>query len=145
MPVSFQTEVIGEGNHASMVVPEAVLVELGGNRRSALKVTVNGHTYRTTATGVGGQCRVVFPLRDRAAAGVAAGEIVTVELELEDGRREVEISPDLRLTLSGSGLLERFEALNYGDRRLLARGVAEAKRLETRTRRIDVILKKLAG
>ena len=88
---------------------------------------------------------MVFPLRDRAAAGVAAGEIVTVELELEDGRREVEISPDLKLALSGSGLLERFEALNYGDRRLLARGVAEAKRLETRTRRIDAILKKLAG
>lgn len=145
MPVSFQTEVIGEGNHASMVVPEAVLVELGGNRRAALKVTVNGHAYRTTATGVGGQCRVVFAMRDRAAAGVAAGEIVTVELELEDGRREVEISPDLKLALSGSGLLERFEALNYGDRRLLARGVAEAKRLETRTRRIDAILKKLAG
>lgn len=145
MPVTFQTEVIGEGNHASMVVPEAVLVELGGNRRAALKVTVNGHAYRTTATGVGGQCRVVFPMRDRAAAGVAAGEIVTVELELEDGRREVEISPDLKLALSGSGLLERFEALNYGDRRLLARGVAETKRLETRTRRIDAILKKLAG
>lgn len=60
MTVTYKTRVIGDGNHASLHIPDSVLAELGANRRAPLKVTINGHTYRSTSTGVGGECRVFF-------------------------------------------------------------------------------------
>ena len=61
MGVTYTTEVIGNGNHASIEIPNEILMELGANKRAPLKVSINGHTYQSTATGVAGKCRVVFP------------------------------------------------------------------------------------
>ena len=78
MRATYTTTVIGAGNHASIHVPDEILAELGANRRAPLKVTIGGHTYRSTATAVNGDCRVVFPQADRDAAGAKAGDIVGV-------------------------------------------------------------------
>lgn len=144
MQATYKTVVIGEGNHASLHIPDAVLATLGANRRAPLKITINNHTYRSTATAVAGECRVVFPLREREAAGVASGE-VTVTLELETGRREVELHPDLAAALEQAALSDLFEALSYSKRREFARQVAEAKTEETRTRRVQKIVDAIAG
>lgn len=136
MGVSYETVVIPSGNHASLAVPDDILTVLGTNRRAPLVVTVNGHTYRSTATAVDGECRVVFPSSDRAAAGVTGGDVVTVHLELETGRRAVEIDSDFRDSLVTAGMLDLFESLSYSRRKEFARGVAEAKTPETRARRI---------
>jgi len=141
--VSYETVVIGEGNHASLLIPDSVLAELGANRRAPLTITVNGHTYRSTATGVGGECRVVFPSRDRAAAGVAAGDKITVTLELETGRRDVEIPEELAIALLESGLRNVFESMPYSHRKEYARAVAEAKAEATRSRRVDAAIEKI--
>ena len=55
MSVKYKTEVIGEGNHASLLIPEWVLEKLNTNKRAPLKVTVNGHTYQSAAVGVAGE------------------------------------------------------------------------------------------
>jgi len=144
MRATYKAVVIGEGNHASLHIPDAVLATLGANRRAPLKITVNNHTYRSTATAVAGECRVVFPLRERAAAGVASGE-VTVTLEVETGHREVDLHPDLAAALEQAALSGLFEALSYSKRREFARQVAEAKTEETRTRRVQKIVDAIAG
>jgi antitoxin component of MazEF toxin-antitoxin module len=142
MQATYKTVIIPEGNHASLHIPDAVLAELGANRRAALKITINNHTYRSTATAVAGECRVVFPQRDREAAGVASGE-VTVTLELETGHREVELHPELAAALEGAQLRDVFEALTYSKRREFARQVDEAKADDTRSRRIQKLLSAL--
>ncbi|MDB5162783.1 MAG: hypothetical protein JWO54_945 [Candidatus Saccharibacteria bacterium] len=71
---SYQTVVIGYGNHASIEIPEKNLAEIRANRRAPLKVTINGYTYQSTATGVDGKCMVVIPTRDREASGAKAEE-----------------------------------------------------------------------
>ena len=144
MGVTYETVVIGEGNHASLLIPNSVLAELGTNRRAPLIININGHTYRSTATGVGGECRVVFPSRDRAAARIAAGDKVTVTLELETGRREVEIPEELAAALLESGLRDAFESMPYSHRKEYVRAVAEAKADETRVRRIAAAVKKIS-
>ena len=140
MPVTYKTRVIGEGNHASLLIPDEVLAELGANRRAPLKITINGYTYRSTATGVGGECRVVFPQRDREHAGASAGDLLSVTLELEVGHREVDVPADLNSALVKAGLREVFEALSYSKRKEFSRQVAEAKTVVTKVKRIQKII-----
>lgn len=143
MKTTYKTVVIGSGNHASLEIPEENLAEIGGNKRAPLKVTINGYTYQSTATGVDGQCRVVFPQRDRDAAGAKAGDLITVTLELDDGYRQVEIPPALSEALKVHNLRETFHDLIYSKRKEYARLVNEAKTDETRTRRIEKIVAEL--
>lgn len=143
MAVTYETVAIPSGNHASIAIPDEVLAQLDANRRAPLRVTVNGHTYQSTATGVNGECRVVFPSADRAAAGVKGGDAITVTLELDSGHRYVELHPELHAALVDSGLRENFESLAYSHRKEFARAVAEAKADETRARRIVSTIEKL--
>ena len=143
MAVSYKTPVIGDGNHASLLIPDEILAKLGANRRAPLKITINGHTYRSTSTGVGGECRVVFPQAERDASGAVAGDLVQVTLELELGHRDVELSPELEKALKTAGLRKEFEVLTYSRRKEFARQVSDAKSADTRLRRIQKVLESL--
>ena len=145
MSVKYTTEVIGSGNNASLHIPDEVLAELGANRRAPLKVTINNHTYQSTATAVGGQCRVVFPLANRTAARAAAGDEVEVILELDSGYREVPMPAELSEELIRKGLTERFESLSYSKRKEFARQVSDAKTEPTREKRIAKVIQALTG
>ncbi|MBC7707715.1 DUF1905 domain-containing protein [Polaromonas sp.] len=81
MSTTYKTLVIGEGNHASIEIPDKNLAEIKGNKRAPLKITINGHTYQSTATGVGGKCLVVFPTRDREASGAKAEDTKSRRIE----------------------------------------------------------------
>src|SRR5438309_10019267 len=127
MKTTYETVVIGEGNHASIEIPDKNLAEIGGNRRAPLKITINGYTYQSTATGVGGKCMVVFPTRDREASGAKAGDQVTVTLELDDGYRHVDIPETLKDTLTKKGLSDTVHVLTYSKRKEYKRLVIDAK------------------
>ncbi len=143
MSVTYRTLVIAEGNHASLAIPNEVLAELGANRRAPLKVTVNGHTYQSTATAVDGECRVVFPSANRDAAVVSGSQMIEVTLELDAGYRNVDLHEDFVEALATAGLREVFDRLAYSHRREHARAIAEAKAPETRQRRIEAALERL--
>ncbi len=145
MSVTYETKVIGYKNHASIAIPDEVLAELGTNRRAPLKVTINGYTYQSTATAVNGECRVVFPQKDRDAAEAKADDVVIVTLELDSGVREVVMPEELAAALETSGLADVFEALTYSKRKEFARQVSEAKAEETKAKRITKVLAELAG
>lgn len=145
MSVKYETEVLGEGNHASLLIPDWVLEELKTNKRAPLKVTVNGHTYQSTAVGVAGECRVVFPSADRKAAKVSSGDLVEVTLELDSGYREVQMPAELVKALKSNGLTKIFADLSYSKRKEFARQVTEAKTEETRLRRIVKVLEDIQG
>lgn len=135
--MTYSTVVIPDGNHASIAIPDDVLAALGANRRAAVAVTVNGHTYQSTATAVNGECRVVFPRSYREAAGATGGDTVSVTLDLITGYREVNLHPEFATALEAAGLRDTFDALAYSHRKEHARAIAEAKADETRQRRIQ--------
>jgi hypothetical protein len=141
MKTTFKTTILGFDNHAAIEIPEKNIAELGGNRRAPLKITLNGYTYQSTATGMGGKCLVVFPTRDREASGVNSGDTVIVTLELDSGYRKVEIPDELVKALKENKLTEVFHDLIYSKRKEFARQVSEAKAEETKMSRIDKILK----
>ena len=140
MAVTYTTVVLGFGNHASIEIPDEVLAKLGANKRAPLKITINKYTYQSTATGMNGKCLVVFPQKDRAAAGVGAGDKVKVTLELDSGHREVEMPQSLTDALRKAKLAKTFESLSYSKRKEFARQVSEAKTEETRIRRVEKVL-----
>jgi bifunctional DNA-binding transcriptional regulator/antitoxin component of YhaV-PrlF toxin-antitoxin module len=144
MKTTYQTVVIGSGNHASIEIPDKNLAEIGGNRRAPLKVTINSYTYQSTATGVDGKCMVVFPARDREASGAAAGDRITVTLELDDGYRHVDVPVALAQALKANDLSETFHDLVYSKRKEFARQVSEAKAEDTQMRRIQKIIDQLS-
>lgn len=143
METTYETIVIGSGNHASIEIADENLAEIGANKRAPLKITINGYTYQSTATGVDGKCMVVFPMRDREAAGAAVGDRITITLELDDGYRKVDIPPELRVALAANNLSETFHDLTYSKRKEFARQVHEAKAEDTKNRRIEKILQQL--
>ena len=145
MSVTYKTVVLGFGNHAAIEIPDAILEELGTNKRAPLKVTVNGYTYQNIASGMKGQCLVVFPQKDRDAAKAKSGDEIEVTLELDSGVREVIVPTELTNALDNAGMLETFSALTYSKRKEFARQVSEAKTDETRERRIEKVLAALNG
>jgi hypothetical protein len=143
MKTTYQTVVIGFGNHASIEIPDKNLAEIGGNRRAPLKITINGYTYQSTATGVGGKCMVVFPTRDREASGAAADDRIMVTLELDDGYRRVDVPAALGEALAANDLSGAFHDLTYSKRKEFAKQISDAKTEETKARRIEKIIDQL--
>jgi uncharacterized protein YdeI (YjbR/CyaY-like superfamily) len=73
----------------------------------------------------------------RAAAGVDAGDRVRVTMELDVEPRIVDVPDDLRSALAHDPEAHAaFEKLSFTHRREYVEWVEEAKRPETRTRRI---------
>ena len=95
--------------------------------------------------GPGGRARDVRkPLGPwPGSRGAAAGDLVTVTLELDDGYRQVDIPEGLKAALKTNNLSEKFHDLNYSTRKEFARLVAEAKAEDTRDRRIQKIIAQL--
>jgi uncharacterized protein YdeI (YjbR/CyaY-like superfamily) len=82
----------------------------------------------------------------RESAGIGFGEQVTVEIEIDPGLREVVVPPELDEALAASPELRTaFDRLAPSRRRELAAGVVEARKPETRDRRIARILDVLRG
>ena len=107
-----------------------------GRARAPVRVTIAGFTFRTTVAVYGGRALIGVNKANREAAGVEAGDRVTVELELDTEPREVGIPSELAAALAAEPELRAFfDGLSYTHRREYAEWVAEAKREETRRRR----------
>ena len=143
MKTTYETVILGFGNHAAIEIPPVNLAELGGNKRAPLKITLKGYTYQSTATVMDGQCLVVFPTRDREASGVSSGDRVTVTLELDAGYRNVDVPQALVDELKAHGLSDTFHDLAYSKRKEFARQISEAKAEDTRQRRLTKIIDSL--
>jgi hypothetical protein len=108
-----------------------------GRARAPVRVTVGSVTWRSTVAVYGG--RSYLPLRReiREAAGVAPGDVVQVELASDEEPRTVEPPSDLAEALAGDADAQAlFETLSYTHRRDYVRWVEDAKRAETRARRV---------
>jgi Bacteriocin-protection, YdeI or OmpD-Associated/Domain of unknown function (DUF1905) len=118
-------------------VPDDVVAALGAGNRPAVTVTVGGHSYRTTATRMGGRFLIPLSAENRTAAGVAAGDEIDVDIEPDTAPREVEVPADLAEALARDEAAKTtFDALAFTHRKEWVRWVAEAKKAETRAARL---------
>ncbi len=118
-------------------MPDEVVEALGSGRRPPVKVTINGYTYRSTVAVMGGQFMVSVSAEHRAGAGVAGGDEVDVDIELDTEPREVAVPPDFAEALDRDADAKRhFDGLSYSHKRRYVMSIEEAKTAETRQRRI---------
>lgn len=128
----------GSGGGRAVVVPLDVPAVFG-RARAAVRGTVAGAPFRSTIMKYGDTYYLGLnrELRE-AAGGIDAGDTVTVELEADDGPREVEVPADLRRALdSDPDVAAFYDGLSFTHRKEYARWVAEARREETRRRRVE--------
>jgi Bacteriocin-protection, YdeI or OmpD-Associated/Domain of unknown function (DUF1905) len=144
MSERFQTTLQIEGRTASFFEVPMDVPAIFGRARPPLRVTIGVHTYRSTIAVYGGRYFVPLNRQNREAAGVAAGDEMTVELEADTQERTVDVPDDLRAALEGDDEARAaFDSLSYSHRKEYAEWVAEAKREETRSRRIAATLERL--
>jgi hypothetical protein len=114
-------------------VPEEVVEALGAGRRPAVKVTVNGYTYRSTVAVMGGAYMISLSAEHRAAGG----EEVDLDLDLDTAPREVSVPADFAAALDAEPEARRtFDGLSYSNRSWHVLQVEGAKTEQTRQRRI---------
>ena len=136
--MKFAAELLLSGKTATGIrVPPKVVAELGSSKKPAVRVTVNGYSYRTTVATVSGEFMIPVSGEVRRAARVEAGDNLEVNIELDTEPREVTVPPDFRAALSRETSARRFfEGLSYSNKRRLVLSIDDAKTPETRQRRI---------
>lgn len=135
--MKFRTTIELAGRTATgFAVPDEVVEGLGSGRRPAVKVTVNGFTYRTTVARMGGRYMIPLSAENRTGSGVAAGDEVDVRIEPDTEPRVVAVPQDLAAALEAAGIRAVFDELAYTHRKEWVRSIEEAKTEATRRRRI---------
>ena len=132
---------LGGKTATGIPVPEEVVTSLGSSKRPPVRVTINGHTYRSTLASRDGQFMLPISAENRASAGVAAGDEVEVDIELDTEPREATVPPDLAEALERDVEAKRyFEGLSYSQKQRHVLPIEQAKTAETRQRRIGKAL-----
>lgn len=139
---SFTAVILGDDNTSMTGFevpfdPKAVF----GKVRAPVVVAIGKHTYRSTICSMGGKWMIPLRRSNRDAAGVVAGDRVRVSLRLDDAPRTVTPPKDLVQALRAAGGLPAFRALSYTHQREHVEAIEQAKKPETRAKRIENCLK----
>jgi hypothetical protein len=134
----FHTTILQSGKTATGIrIPDDIIEGLGGGRRPAVQVTIRGFTYRSTVAVMGGAYMVGVNADNRAGAGVAGGDEVDVDIELDTAPREVAVPADFATALAAEPEASRtFDKLSNSNKGWHTSQIEGAKTDETRHRRI---------
>ncbi|GAA1591182.1 hypothetical protein GCM10009742_42270 [Kribbella karoonensis] len=101
-------------------------------------MTVNGFTFRTSIARMGGRYLLGVSAERRTEAGVAPGEVLDVEVELDTAPRELDVPEPLAAALAADPDAKAFwDTLSYSNRQWHVLQVTSAKTDATRDRRIE--------
>ncbi|UOR01613.1 YdeI/OmpD-associated family protein [Leucobacter allii] len=146
MSLRISTVLAPEGPATALELSADQVAELGGGKRAAVLVTIGGRTARLRLGSMGGRFLIGLSKAARAELGVEIGDAVEAEIALDTAERAVDLPAELAAALDAEPQLRRaFDALAPSHRKEHARAVAEAKRSETRERRIAAVLDALRG
>jgi hypothetical protein len=135
------------GGGAFVRLPAAAAAIFGTRARFPVRASFNGVAYRGSTMPLGdGTFCVGVTKAVQAQAGASVGDTVAVAVERDAGKRTVDVPPDLAAALaSHPEAAARFEAMGYTQRKDYAAWIASAKKPETRQRRLDQAIGKIAA
>jgi len=124
-----------ENATASFILPFDTR-EVWGKAKIPVKVTINGYTWRSTVGNRGGIQYIVVNAAARHDASVKAGDVVTIVLESDTEKRDIEIPIQLRRSL-GAKLTEKLNRLSFSHKKEFVVWYSQAKKEDTRARRVE--------
>jgi hypothetical protein len=137
---------LGGRTATGLEVPAEVVDGLAAGRRPKVRATINGHTYRSSIAVMGGRYLLPVSAEVRAAAGVAAGDELAVDVEVDDAPREVVVPDDLAAALAEEpSAAAAFATSSYSQQRQHVLAVEGAKAADTRARRVAKVVRTLSG
>jgi bifunctional DNA-binding transcriptional regulator/antitoxin component of YhaV-PrlF toxin-antitoxin module len=110
--------------------------EVWGKAKVPVKVTINGYTWRSTVGNRDGIQYLVVNAAARRHAGVKAGDFVTIMLEPDTEKRQIEVPIPLQKAL-GAKLTQKLNALSFTHKKEFIVWYSEAKKDDTRARRVE--------
>lgn len=143
--MKFRTKLLQAGKTATGIeVPAKIVESLGSGKRPKVRVTINGYTYRSSVAPMGGRFMLGVSAEVRDRAGVAGGDMLDVEIELDTAPREVSVPPDFAAALKRDADAKRFfDGLSYSKKQWFVLSIEGAKTVETRRRRITNAMSRL--
>ena len=143
--LAFTTEVLPRGNASAVVLTNEQAELIGeGPKRFPVAVTINGYSWRTSVARMGGENLIGLARKIREETGVEIGDVVDVTVELDTAPREVEVPEELARALAADeNARTAYDKLAFTHRKEFARWIAEAKRAETKERRVAQALEML--
>jgi hypothetical protein len=109
--------------------------DVWGRAKVPVKVTINGYTWRSTVGNRAGIQYIVVNAEARRGAGIQAGDFVTIVLEPDAEKREIEVPIPLQRAL-GTKLTQKLNGLSFTHKKEFIVWYSEAKKDDTRARRV---------
>lgn len=110
---------------------------LGGGKRAAVVVTIGDRSARLRLSVMGGKNLIGMSKAARAELGVEIGDEVDAAIDLDSNERAVELPGDLEAALDAEPQVRAaFDALAPSRRKEIVRSVVDAKKAETREKRV---------
>ena len=133
------------GGGTLVPVPRDVASRMGLTGMPKVEAVIAGQPYRGSLMPMGDGTYCLGVLKSiQEAAGVKQGDTVTVELELDTTPRVVEQPADLaRAITRDKKAAAAWDQLSFTNKKEMARSLEEAKKPETRQRRLAAALEKL--
>ena len=141
-----KVEVVPTGRTtATMVLTQEQVDRIRGSEgrgRVPLAIAYEGRVFRTSVSVYRSEWMTVVnqEMRD---AGLVPGAAYFVDITADTQERTVEVPADFAAALEESRLTKAFDALSYTHRKEHVRAIEEAKKPETRARRIEAAIAKL--
>ncbi len=135
--LELDTTLLPHGPAAAVVLTDEQVASFGAGKTPPVRVTVNGVTVAGRIARRGGQNLICFSRAAREQLGVEPGQPIRLTIELDDQPRDVEVPDDLAAALDAEPAARAaFDALAFTHRKEYVRWVEEAKKPETRERRV---------
>ena len=134
-----------ENSEATGITIPFDVEKIFGAKHVPVKVSINGAEHRSLIVRRGEKYVMIVPKRFRDAAGIVGGEMITVVLEKDNEKRVVTVPEDFAEALEKTNLTEVFAKMSYTHQKEYVQAIEEAKKVETRVRRIEKTIEQLTA
>jgi bifunctional DNA-binding transcriptional regulator/antitoxin component of YhaV-PrlF toxin-antitoxin module len=136
--------VAGDGGGAGVLFPYDTEKEFATKGKVPIKATFNGVPYTGSLIKYGfPQHTLHLPKAIREQLGKVPGDIIDVVLWKDEEERILEVPAPFEKLMKKEGLLSFFETLSYTHRKEYCRWISEAKKEETRSKRLEKAIEML--
>ncbi|MGA2094729.1 MAG: YdeI/OmpD-associated family protein [Candidatus Acidiferrum sp.] len=133
-----------DGGGAYVLFPYDTETEFATRGRVPVKATFNGLSYTGSLMKYDKPLHVLgMPKAIRDQTGKGPGDTVEVVVWKDEAVRTVEVPAPFEKLMKKEGLLPVFEKLSYTHRKEYCRWIAEAKKEETRLKRLEKAIEML--